>query len=639
MSKKLKRRLIRIILCFLAYITVLLVTKYFIVLESRVLYYGMFIAVYVAIGYDVVRKALKKVIRGKAMDENFLMVIASVGAFFISECSEAVAVMLFYQVGEWFQSYAVGKSRDSIKSLMEIRPDYAVVIRDGEEQRVDPSEVKVGEMIVIKPGEKVPLDGIVIDGTTTLDTKALTGESMPRNVYVNGQICSGCINLSSVIRVEVTKTFGESTVSKILELVENATDKKAKTENFITKFARYYTPAIVCIATAICLIPTVFFHGNFIRWLYRGLSFLVISCPCALVISIPLGFFGGIGGAGKAGILVKGSTYLESLAKIDTVVMDKTGTLTRGVFEVEKIIPYDNAYNSNDANDGLHNNTKEHILEIAALAESYSSHPIAESLRKAYGKPIDKKRIGKVEEIAGHGVIAFVDEKETIVGNITLVKDKLTDPSVAINTENEYGTTCHVIYDGKYIGCIVIADEIKEDAKECIAGLRKCGVRRIIMLTGDRKEVAGHIADKLGIDEYYAELLPVDKIDIIDKLMLTNIAFVGDGINDAPVIKRADVGIAMGGLGADAAIEAADVVIMNDAPSQIAVAMKIARRTIRIVRENIVFALGVKVLILILAAFGVTTMWAAVFADVGVAFIAILNSLRGLGPIRKIAVN
>ncbi len=624
MTKKLKRRLIRIIVCFLAYIAVLLITKYFIVFESGVLYYGMFIAVYIAIGYDVVRKAFKKVIRGKAMDENFLMVIASVGAFFISECTEAVAVMLFYQIGEWFQSYAVGKSRNSIKSLMDIRPDYAVVIREDKEQTVDPSEVNIGEMIVIRPGEKVPLDGVVENGFTTLDTKALTGESLPRNVSEGEMIYSGCINQTSVIRVKVTKTFGESTVSKILDLVENATDKKAKTENFITKFARYYTPAIVCLATAICVIPTVFYHGEFMQWLYRGLSFLVISCPCALVISIPLGFFGGIGGAGNAGILVKGSTYLETLAKIDTVVMDKTGTLTKGVFEVEKIIP----------DDGLHNaNQDPQILEIAALAESYSVHPIAESLRRAYGEEIDKNRVENVREVAGCGVIATVDGKEAYVGNRKLMQEILPADAlerIDLSIKEEYGTVCHVTFDGKYLGCILIADEVKDDAKECIVNLKKCGVNNIIMLTGDKKATAKHIAEKIGINEYYAELLPTDKVDIIDRLMLTNFAFVGDGINDAPIIKRADVGIAMGGLGADAAIEAADVVIMNDEPSKIALAMKISRKTLRIVKENIVFALGVKALILILAALGITTMWAAVFADVGVAFIAILNSMRGL---------
>lgn len=623
MTKKLKRKLIRIVLCLLAYISALLITKYAIGRENGLIYYGIYVAVYIAIGYDVISKAIKKVIRGKPMDENFLMVIASVGAFFISECSEAVAVMLFYQIGEWFQSYAVGKSRNSIKSLMEIRPDYAVVLRNGEEQTVDPTEIEIGEKIVIRPGEKVPLDGIVSEGFTSLDTKALTGESLPRSVSEGEMIYSGCINQTGVITVTVTKTFGESTVAKILELVENATDKKAKTENFITKFARFYTPSIVCMATAICVIPTVFFHGDFVQWLYRGLSFLVISCPCALVISIPLGFFGGIGGAGKAGILVKGSSYLERLAKIDTVVMDKTGTLTKGVFEVKRII----------SASGLHNaNEKHRILELAALAENYSVHPIAESLRSAYGTEVDTNRIENAKEVAGCGVIATVDGKQLYVGNIKLMQSILREDETEkaeISVKEEFGTMCHVAYDGVYQGCIVIDDKIKDDSHKCIEGLRKFGIKNIIMLTGDKEATAKHVAKELGID-YYAELLPTDKVNIIDKLMLTNFAFVGDGINDAPIIKRADVGIAMGGLGADAAIEAADVVIMNDEPSKIALAMKISRRTLRIVKENIVFALGVKALILILATFGIATMWAAVFADVGVAFIAILNSMRGL---------
>lgn len=625
MSKKLKKRLIRIIICAVAFVIAVLITKFVIKEEAGLIYYAMFAAVYIGIGYDVVKKAVSKILKGKPMDENFLMTLASVGAFFTSECSEAVAVMLFYQVGEWFQSYAVGKSRNSIKDLMNIRPDYANVIRDGEEKMVDPTEVAIDEIIIVKPGEKIPLDGYIIEGNTSLDTKALTGESVPREAVCGDNVISGCINLTNVVKVSVTKEFGESTVAKILDLVENATSKKANTENFITKFAQYYTPVIVFLAIAVCVIPTVFFHGEFSVWLYRALSFLVISCPCALVISIPLGFFGGIGGAGKAGILIKGSSYLELLAQVDTVVMDKTGTLTKGVFNVKEIVP----------GDGI---SKDELLELAAVAESYSSHPISISLQAAFGKEIDKNRLGDVEEIAGHGIGALVDGRRIYVGNSKLMAVKNIDMNAGnakvLSAEAE-GTVCHIADDKRYLGYILIADEIKDDSEKCVSELKKNGVKRIIMLTGDRTSAAKTVAEKLGITEFFAELLPADKVDRVEDIFASRtgdgkIAFVGDGINDAPVLARADIGIAMGGLGSDAAIEAADIVIMNDEPSKIALAMKISRKTLRIVKENIIFALTVKVLILILAAVGIATMWGAVFADVGVAFLAILNSMRAL---------
>lgn len=611
-------------ICLAAFVVALLVTKLVLRSESGPIYYGMFIAVYIASGYDVIKKAVKKVIKGKAMDENFLMVIASVGAFFISECTEGVAVMLFYQVGEWFQSYAVGKSRNSIKELMDIRPDCATVMVDGEEKIVDPSEVNEGDIIVIRPGEKVPLDGTIIEGSTALDTKALTGESIPREVATGDNIISGCVNLSGLVRVSVTRKYEESTVARILDLVENATERKANTENFITKFARYYTPVIVILAACVFLIPTLFLHGELRVWLYRALSFLVISCPCALVISIPLGFFGGIGGAGRAGILVKGSSYLELMAQVDTVVMDKTGTLTKGVFEVCDIITAGN-YDS------------KYVLEMAAMAENYSNHPISLSIKKAYGGEIDAARIGQVEENAGYGVKAQIDGKNVYVGNDRYMNSIGFDPvQSGVRVDNVMGgTLCYVADDFGCLGCIIVADRIKDDAKYALESMRANGVKRIIMLTGDNDAAAKAVAELLQTDEYYSKLLPADKVTKFEEIISNNkgngkVAFVGDGINDAPVLARADVGIAMGGLGSDAAIEAADLVIMNDEPGKIALSMKIARSTLRIVRENIVFALSVKVLILILATVGAATMWAAVFADVGVAFLAILNSLRAL---------
>lgn len=640
MSKKLKRRLRRIIICAVAF-GILKTIEIIVGRETGgtiPLLHGydtwcfaiLYLAVYIGIGADVVKDAVTSIFRGNMLDENFLMVLASVGAFFIGSYSEGVAVMLFFQVGEWFQSYAVGKSRKSIKELMNIRPDYANVIRDGEEITVDPDEVAIGETIIVKPGEKIPLDGNVIEGTSALDTMALTGESIPLDVEAGAGVFSGCINLSGVVKIEVTKSFGESTVSKILELVESATDKKSESENFITKFARWYTPCIVGCAVLIAVIPPIVMHGGWMDWLYRALSFLVISCPCALVISIPLGFFGGIGGASKEGILVKGSCFIEQLAEAGIVAMDKTGTLTKGEFEVSKIVVCTDGAGQAcaEATDAA---SEHDLLMVAALAESYSSHPIAKSLIKACESELDKNRLGEVSEIAGHGVEAHIDNICYYVGNEKLLRDK----NIAYREVDEPGTVIFVANDAGVIGYIVVSDMPKEDAKSCIDGLKASGVDRIVMLTGDRERVAADIASRLGIKEYYAGLLPGDKVDITEHLLKEKkrgkkLLFVGDGINDAPVLARADIGIAMGGLGADAAIEAADIVIMTDEPSKIAKAMRISRKTLRIVKENIVFAIGVKLLILILAALGIATMWAAVFADVGVAFIAILNAMRAM---------
>lgn len=618
MSKKLKKNLIRISISLVVFLGLFVAGH--IISEFEATIYGMllYLALYIYIGGDVVKKAFRNIIHGKAMDENFLMTLATAGAFLINEPSEGVAVMLFYQVGEWFQNYAVNRSRSSIKDLMNIRPDFANVIRDGVEEVVDPDEVSIGEIILVKPGEKIPLDGSIIEGSTSIDTMALTGESVPREVVEGEQVISGCINLTKAVRVRVEKEFGESTVSKILDLVENATSQKAQTENFISKFARYYTPIIVALAVLVSVIPPLVFKQPFTDWLYRGLSFLVISCPCALVISIPLGFFGGIGGASKSGILVKGSSYLELLSKAEMVVMDKTGTLTKGVFEVQQIVP------ANGIDEKV-------LLEKTAIAESYSTHPISKSLKKAYGKEIDRSRLGDVEEIAGHGIATYVDGVRLYVGNDKLMSSRgISYPEV-----EAIGTVVYVADENSYLGYILIADEEKDDAKKCVSELYKNGVRKVVMLTGDRAGAAKYIADKLGIKDYYSDLLPGDKVDRVEELFAEKsesgkLVFVGDGINDAPVLARADIGIAMGGLGSDAAIEAADVVIMTDEPAKIALAMKISRRTLRIVNQNIVFAIAVKVLVLVLAALGVATMWAAVFADVGVAFLAILNSMRAL---------
>lgn len=579
---------------------------------------ALFIISYIIVGGDVVKRAVKNIFKGQVFDENFLMSIATIGAFFIGEYPEGVAVMLFYQVGELFQSYAVGKSRKSITSLMDIRPDYANVKKGDELVKVDPDEVQIGDIIVIKAGEKIPLDGKVIEGSSMIDTSALTGESVPREVEVGSDILSGCININGVITAEVTKEFGESTVSKILDLVENASSKKSNSEQFITKFARYYTPVVVIIAVFLAIIPPLVIDGaTFSDWIYRALAFLVVSCPCALVISIPLSFFGGIGGASKKGILVKGSNYLEALAETEIVVFDKTGTLTKGVFNVQEIHP-----------EGV---SKEELLELTAYVESYSNHPISLSLKRAYSKEIDNGRISDVEEISGHGVIATVDGKKVMTGNIKLMK--MMD--IPYFKGELIGTAVHVAVNNKYIGYILIADEVKEDSAQAIKELKAANIKQTVMLTGDNKSVGSKVAKELGLDKVYAELLPADKVEKLEELFSQKskkgkLAFVGDGINDAPVLARADIGIAMGGLGSDAAIEAADIVIMTDEPSKIATAMKISKKTLKIAHQNIVFAIGIKIIVLILSAFGITTMWAAIFADVGVTIIAVLNAFRAL---------
>ena len=590
-----------------------LATAVLLSLNNEWLQIALFIISYIIVGGDVVKRAVKNIFKGQVFDENFLMSIATIGAFFIGEYPEGVAVMLFYQVGELFQSYAVGKSRKSIASLMDIRPDYANVKKGDELVKVDPDEVQIGDIIVIKAGEKIPLDGKVIEGSSMIDTSALTGESVPREVEVGSDILSGCININGVITAEVTKEFGESTVSKILDLVENASSKKSNSEQFITKFARYYTPVVVIIAVFLAIIPPLVIDGaTFSDWIYRALAFLVVSCPCALVISIPLSFFGGIGGASKKGVLVKGSNYLEALAETEIVVFDKTGTLTKGVFNVQEIHP-----------EGV---SKEELLELTAHAESYSNHPISLSLKRAYSKEIDNGRISDVEEISGHGVIATVDGKKVMAGNIKLMK--MMD--IPYFKGELIGTIVHVAVNNKYIGYIVIADEVKEDSAQAIKELKAANIKQTVMLTGDNKSIGSKVAKELGLDKVYAELLPADKVEKLEELFSQKskkgkLAFVGDGINDAPVLARADIGIAMGGLGSDAAIEAADVVIMTDEPSKIA-----TKKTLKIAHQNIVFAIGIKIIVLILSAFGITTMWAAIFADVGVTIIAVLNAFRAL---------
>lgn len=608
-----KKRLIRIIISAVIYIIALLIRIDLIWLSPV-----LFLISFIIVGEDVVLEAMKNIVRGKVFDENFLMSIATIGAFFIGQFPEGVAVMLFYQVGELFQSYAVNKSRKSIASLMDIRPDYANVKKGDELVKVDPDEVQIGDIIVIKAGEKVPLDGTIIEGCSMVDTSALTGESVPREVEIGNEILSGCININGVITAEVTKEYGESTVSKILDLVENASSKKSNSEQFITKFARYYTPIVVIVAVILAIIPPLVIPGDtFSEWIYRALSFLVVSCPCALVISIPLSFFGGIGGASRKGILIKGSNYLEALARTEIVVFDKTGTLTKGVFNVQEIRP-----------EGI---SKDELLELTACAESYSNHPISLSLKRAYSKDIDNGRISNVEEISGHGVIATVDGKKVMAGNGKLMK-KMNIPYF----EGELvGTIIHVAVDNQYAGYIVIADEIKTDASQAIKKLKAAHIKLTVMLTGDTKAVATKVSSELGLDKVYSELLPGDKVEKLEELFLQKsdkgkLAFVGDGINDAPVLARADIGIAMGGLGSDAAIEAADIVIMTDEPSKIATAIKISQNTLRIAQQNIVFAIGIKVLVLILCAVGLATMWAAVFADVGVTVLAVLNSFRAL---------
>ena len=611
MTKKQKNVLIRIIVA-----GVLLVTAALLPLEEKsLLRLAAFLVPYFVIGYDVLWKAVRGIIHGQVFDENFLMCVATVGALFVGEYPEASAVMLFYQTGELFQSVAVGKSRKSISDLMDICPEYANVERNGQLEEVDPEEVELDSIIVIKPGEKIPLDGVIIEGSSSVDTAALTGESLPRSVKAGDEVISGCINQSGLLKVKVTKEYEDSTVTKILELVENSATKKAKSENFITRFARYYTPSVVIAAAVLAVLPPLILGGGWADWIHRALIFLVISCPCALVISVPLSFFGGIGGASKRGILVKGGNYLEALANAETVVFDKTGKLTKGSFEVTKI----------------HTDSmgEDELLDLAAHAESYSDHPIAKSVCAKFGKEVDHGRITSDEEISGHGIRAVIDGREVFAGNKKLMEQQ----SVSVPECGCKGTMVHVAADGGYAGHIVISDVVKETSAEAIKSLKENGVKQTVMLTGDAKSTAEEVANTLGLDKVYAELLPADKVEKVEELLKekpegSSLVFVGDGINDAPVLTRADVGIAMGSLGSDAAIEAADIVLMDDDPAKISLAMKIARKTVRIVRENIVFALGVKALVLVLGALGIANMWLAVFADVGVSVIAILNAMR-----------
>jgi len=606
----------RIMLSRIAATVILLVTAVNIQIDGW-FRFTFFLLIYLLIGWDVLWSAARNILSGQVFDENFLMTIATIGAFATKEFPEGVAVMLFYQVGDLFEGYAVGKSRKSIASLMDIRPDYANIERDGALVQVDPEEVIIDEIIVVKPGEKIPLDGVVVEGSTFIDTAALTGESVPREIISGDEVISGCINQSGLIRVRVTKLFGESTVSKILDLVENSSSKKAKAESFITKFARYYTPAVVFAAVALAVIPPLAFGGDWKDWIHRALIFLVISCPCALVISVPLSFFGGIGGASRCGILVKGGNYMEALAAVDTVVFDKTGTLTKGVFNVSSVHPQ-----------GM---DEKELLALAAYAENYSDHPISRSLKKAWGMDIDTGRISDVEEISGRGVIAKVDGKLVSAGNGKLMKER----GIEYDNSGAAGTVVHVALEDNYAGYIIISDEMKPDALEAIYELKSKGVKKTVMLTGDTKNVADIVAAELGVDEVHSELLPEDKVLKVEELLAvkpekSTLAFAGDGINDAPVLSRADIGIAMGALGSDAAIEAADIVLMDDKPSKIAMAIDISQRTIRIVKQNIVFALGVKGITLVLGAMGIASMWWAVFADVGVSVIAILNAMRAL---------
>ena len=608
-----KKSLIQIITSFVIFLIALIYP-----FQNNIINKCLYILSYIIIGGEIVLKAIKHILKGKVFDEHFLMSIATIGAFIIGEYPEAVAVMLFYQIGELFQDYAVDKSKKSIKSLMDIKPDFANVIRDGKMVKIDPMKVKIGETIIAKPGEKIPLDGIVIEGKSMVDTSALTGESVPRSLEKGDSILSGCINQTGKISIKVTKPFGESTVNKILDLVENASNKKAKAENFITKFANYYTPIVVIIAVLLAIIPPFIFNiGSFTDWLYRALTFLVVSCPCALVISIPLGFFGGIGGASKIGILVKGSNYLEALSKTKIAVFDKTGTLTKGIFEVQKINSI-----------GI---KKEKLIELVALTESYSNHPIAISIRKAYGKEIDFNKVQKVEEMSGLGIKAIIEGKEILAGNNKLMEKE----KIKYEETKDIGTIIYISIDKKYAGYILIADKIKEDSKLAIEKLKRCNINKIIMLTGDKEDVGKAVGKQLNIDEVYTDLLPDGKVKKVEELIKDKqnketLIFVGDGINDAPVLTLADVGIAMGGLGTDAAIEAADVVIMTDETSKIPDSINISKKTMKIVKQNIWFAIIVKVLVLILSAFGLSTMWEAVFADVGVSILAVLNSLRAL---------
>ena len=608
-----KRKGIKIIIALILFLIAIIIK-----FNSEVINNMIYILAYIVVGLEIIRKAIRNIIRGKVFDENFLMTVATIGAFIIGEFPEAVAVMLFYQIGELFQSYAVDKSRKSISALMDIRPDFANVERNNKIQKVDPYDVKIGEVIVVKPGEKVPLDGYVIEGKTSIDTKTLTGESLPRELKEGEDVLSGSINLNGMIKIKVTKEYGESTVSKILDLVENASSKKSKSENFITKFARYYTPIVVIIALILAIIPPLIIpNATFSDWVYRALSFLVVSCPCALVISIPLSFFGGIGGASRLGVLIKGSNYLEALANTEVVVFDKTGTLTEGVFEVQKV----NAVNISE----------EELLKTAAYAENYSNHPISLSVKKAYNKEIDEKQIIDTQEIPGLGVVANIGQKDVLVGNEKLMNEK----GIEFTRCNDIGTILYVAIERKYVGCIVIADKIKDDSITAIKELKKNNIKQTVMLTGDRRDVGESVAKKLGIDRVHTELLPDGKVEKVTDLLKERsnkgkLVFVGDGINDAPVLAISDIGIAMGGLGADSAIEAADVVLMTDEPSKIVSVIYLSKKTMRIVKENIIFAILIKILVLILSAFGLSTMWEAVFADVGVSIIAIINALRVL---------
>ena len=609
-----KKRGIKIIISAILFVLALVIT-----FSNEWINNGLFIISYLVVGFEILKKAVRNIFRGKVFDENFLMAVATIGAFAIGEFPEAVAVMLFYQVGELFQSYAVDKSRKSIASLMDIRPDYANIEKDGKIEKVDPDEVKIGDIIIVKTGEKIPLDGVIIEGRSSLDTMALTGESVPRVVKTEDEVLSGCINKDGLLKIRVTKEFGESTVSKILDLVENASSKKSKSENFITKFAKYYTPTVVIIAVLLAFIPPIILKdfSTFSVWLYRALSFLVVSCPCALVISIPLSFFGGIGGASKMGILIKGSNYLEALANTETVVFDKTGTLTEGIFEVQDIYA-----------EGIE---KDELLRIVAHAENYSNHPIAKSVKKAYNKEIDEKIIKNPQELSGKGIWAKIDEKDILVGNEKLMLEEKID----FKKCDEVGTILYVAIDKKYVGYVLIADKIKQDSPKTIRELKAMNIKKTVMLTGDKKEVGEYVAKKLNMDKVYTELLPDGKVEKVEELLKQKsengkLVFVGDGINDAPVLTISDIGVAMGGLGSDAAIEAADIVIMTDETSKISKAINLSKKTMRIVRENIIFAIFVKIAVLVLTAFGASTMWEAVFADVGVSVIAIINALRML---------
>lgn len=617
-----KERLRKIIISAVIFIIAIMIEKFkFLNLDSNAIFIiqvVLYVLSYLVVGFDVLKEAVENIFKGEFFDENFLMSVATIGAFGIKEFPEAVAVMLFYQIGEYFQSYAVDQSRKSISGLMDIRPDYANLKLEGELEKKSPEEIKIGDIIVVKPGEKVPLDGIVLEGNSMLDTSALTGESVPKEIKENDEILSGCINLNGVLSVRVKKEYEESTVSKILDLVENASNKKATSENFITKFSKYYTPVVVFLAILIAIIPPIVTKTNFVEWLYRALTFLVVSCPCALVISVPLSFFSGIGSASKKGILVKGSNYLELLSKTEIAVFDKTGTLTEGVFDVQKVFNTENF-------------DKTEILELAAYCESYSNHPISISIQKSFGKEIQKERISNSKEIAGKGIISTVDNREVACGNIKL----MAELGLEVDNVKEIGTCIYVAIDKKYAGYIIISDKIKKDSKEAIQKLKKEGIKKTVMLTGDNKDVAENVNKELNLDEIYSGLLPLDKVNKVEELLKnkskdSKLAFVGDGINDAPVLARADIGIAMGGLGSDAAIEAADIVIMTDEPSKIATAMKISRKTLKIVYQNISFAIIVKVAVLVLSALGIATMWSAVFADVGVTVLAVLNSFRAL---------